>query len=475
MTRRDLLALAAAFQTGPRPRNVLLLMTDQHKPDCLGAYGHPVARTPHLDALAARSVRFRSAYCTNPVCTPSRASLLTGLYTKHHKTWSNATPWPFENRTMAHYFRDAGYMTALVGKMHFVDAQTHGFDYRIDFNDWWQHLGPMAKLFAGELGQRNSGSGLPQIDDLWAEFGDPWKGEREPDGRQGLVHPGRVSKIPEERHFDNFIARESVRFLRNHGRKRPFLLISSLLKPHDPFMPAERFAQMFSPDAMRLPATYGRVNLDTVPKEIRASIARHNATPELADEQQARLRMAMYYANLAQADDCLGQILNALKEQGLEDDTVIIYTSDHGEMLGEHGLWQKFVFYEASVGVPLLIRAPGVAPADCREPVSLVDIVPTINELASIAPVENLDGVSLVPQLKAPGRATGRTVFAEYALQSAGAKWMVRHGRWKYTRYADMEELFDLTADPREMRNLAGETGAVLGEMRQRLAAFRAR
>ena len=153
MKRRDFLragvaALAPALAgvparaQSPRPKNVLLLMSDQHRRDFLGAAGNPIARTPNLDALARSGARFASAYCANPVCTPSRASLLTGLYTHHHQAWSNTTPWPFEHKTAAHYFGAAGYMTALIGKMHFVDAQTHGFDYRLDFNDWFQSLGP---------------------------------------------------------------------------------------------------------------------------------------------------------------------------------------------------------------------------------------------------------------------------------------------------------------------------------------------
>ncbi|MGH9660670.1 MAG: sulfatase-like hydrolase/transferase, partial [Bryobacteraceae bacterium] len=229
MTRKQFLSTTAGAllaQTGSRPKNVLLLMTDQHKPRALGADGDPVARTPHLDGLARSSVRFDSAYCSNPVCVPSRASLLTGLYTRHHGAYNNATPWPFDKKTIAHHFGRAGYMSGLIGKMHFVDPQTHGFDYRLDFNDWYQYLGPKTKLYADELGRPNSGSGMPQIDDLWRDFGDPWPGVRELDGRQGSVHAGRISRIEERDHFDNFVARESVRFLRIHG-KRPFFLVSS--------------------------------------------------------------------------------------------------------------------------------------------------------------------------------------------------------------------------------------------------------
>ena len=171
MTRRELITtglggLAAvsrgigASQSGStRKKNLLILMADQHKPDCLGVAGNPVVKTPNLDALARSGTRFSSTYCANPVCTPSRASILTGLYTHHHQAYNNATPWPFQHKTIANYFGAAGYMSALVGKMHFVDAQTHGFDYRLDFNDWYQYLGPKTKLYADELSRANSGLG----------------------------------------------------------------------------------------------------------------------------------------------------------------------------------------------------------------------------------------------------------------------------------------------------------------------------
>ena len=162
------------------------------------------ARTPNLDALARESVRFDSVYCSNPVCTPSRASLLTGLYTHHHQSWNNTVPLPPEHKTMAHYFGGAGYLTSLIGKMHFVDAQTHGFDYHLDFNDWFQFLGPKTKLYADELSRANSGSGQPQIDDLWRDKGDPWKGTRQLDDREGPVAVGGVSRMPEQDHFRKF-------------------------------------------------------------------------------------------------------------------------------------------------------------------------------------------------------------------------------------------------------------------------------
>src|SRR5579875_667863 len=452
MTRRELLAglatssAAARWSASRRGRssghkNLLIIMADQHKRDCLGIAGDPVARTPNLDAFARSAVRFTRAYCANPVCTPSRASLLTGLYTHHHQTWNNATPWPASHQTIAHYFSRAGYFTGLIGKMHFVDAQTHGFDYKLDFNDWFQFLGPKTKLYADELSRPNSGAGMPEQD-----------------------------------HFESFVARESVRFLRRYGhRDQPFLLICSFLKPHDPFMPAARFANMFRAEDMRLPDTWGQVNLSEVPSEVRRSILHNDPTPELRDPEQARRRIAFYYGNLAQMDDCAGIVLRELKLLGLEDETIVIYTSDHGEMLGEHGLWQKFQFYESSVGVPLMIRVPGISPGICQDPVSQVSILPTVAEFCGVPLPSPLDGDSFADQVLRPDTHRNRLIFAEYNLRTPHAKYMIRSGDYKYTFWThDMPELYNLRNDPQEMINLALRPAykETVGEMKEKLFAW---
>ena len=439
-------------------KNVLLIMSDQHRHEALGIRGDTIAKTPNLDALARSGVCFDHAYCTDPVCVPSRASLFTGLYTHNHKAYNNSTPWPFENKTVAHAFGQAGYMTACIGKMHFVDAQIHGFDYKLDFNDWYQYLGPKTKLRAEEIVYPNSGSGLPQIDDLWRDYGDPWTGVIENDNREGYVAVGRVSPLAEEDHFESFVARESIRFLRNHGTKQPFFLTCSFLKPHDPFMPAERFAGMFHGEEMTLPATWDKVDLSTVPRFVQEQIRYNGATPELLAPDMAKLRIALYYASLAQTDDCIGKVLQALHNLGLDDDTIVLYTADHGEMLGSHGLWQKNLFYDPSAGVPLIVRAPGVTPQDaaCETPVSLVQVFPTLTDLCGVPAPAGLDGSSFADALRNPQERRDVEIFAELDLPGRRAGYMIRAGDFKYCYYVnDMPELYDLQSDPDEMKNLA--------------------
>jgi len=469
MNRREFLSGLAASAVSTvtlrasaarRKPNVLLLMSDQHKRSCMGAYGDSVAHTPNLDRLAAESTRFTAAYCTNPVCTPSRASIMTGLYSHHLEAQNNTTPYSPEHKTVAHHFNAAGYMTGLIGKMHWVDAQSHGFEYRMEFNDWFQYLGPKTQLYADELGERNSGAGLPEIDDLWREGGDPWKGHRHLDGREGSVAVGQVSEISEEDHFEEFVARESLRFLKRFGSgDRPFFLISSFLKPHDPFMPAKRFAEMFRPQDMQLPPSWGKADLTHLPKEVERAIHYNGPTPELRNPDEAKKHIAFYYANLAQMDDCLGRVVQAVHDLHLENDTIICYTSDHGEMLGDLGLWQKFEFYEGSCGIPLLIRIPGRAAAVKDTPVSLVSLCTTLCDLAGVPLIAPNDGKSLRPWLEANATAgTYGPVFAEYGLNSRQPKYMVRDGEWKYTYWVhDIPELYNLRADPMEMHNIAGE------------------
>jgi len=474
VTRREFLTTGAAATAGSlasrggssrspgraadRPPNVLLIMSDQHTRNALGVAGNPVAHTPNLDALARSGVRFDDAYCTFPVCVSSRASLLSGLYTHHHQAYNNAQPWPFHVKTLAHYLGRAGYMTGVIGKMHFVDAQMHGFDYKLDFNDWHQYLGPKTKLVAEEIIDPNSGSGLPQIDDLWRESGDPWTGFIERDNREGYTAVGRISALAEEDHFETFVARESMRFLRNHGKEQPFFLISSFLKPHDPFTPVERFAKMFQAPEMKLPETWGKADLATVPQWVQNRIRYDSACPELRFPEAAKLHIALYYASLAQTDDNVGKLMRALTELGLNENTIVLYTSDHGEMLGEHGMWQKLAFYEPSVGVPLLFRVPGVTPSNarCAAPVSLVQMVPTLLELCGVSIPAGLDGASITRLLREPGAEIDSTVFAELGVKTKRPGSMIRQGRYKYCYYVgDTDELYDLGADPAEMKNLA--------------------
>jgi choline-sulfatase len=467
ITRKQFLASAGAGLTapawasqttassrGPRPKNVLVLMSDQHHPRAMSCLGDPHVRTPNLDALVAGGTSFHSMYCSNPVCGPSRASFLTGLYTHHHRVVHNDVPWRADLQTVAHYFSRAGYLSAIIGKAHFADGQTHGFDYKLDFNEWFQYLGPKTQLYADELPTTNGGCGFPEVFSEW-EKGDPWAPTRK-EASAIYSRTGRPSPMPEEDHQESWVARESVRFIKNYAGKRPLFLIASFLKPHNPFTPPPRFVDPDWQKNMLLPDTYGKVDLASVPEYIRNRIT--NTEPLLKDPGNARLRLAMYNACISYMDHCVGQVMDALKAAGILDDTIVVYTADHGEMRGEHGLWDKFVFYESSAGVPCVVRAPGVttAGAVCQSPVSQVALVATLLDLCGLPVRSGLDEPSLVPFLRDPGREQDRPVYSEFSIGGRSEKYMIRDGDWKYCYYmGDIPELYNLREDPLEMKNLA--------------------
>lgn len=461
-----------AAQPNRRAPNILLLMADQHKPSCLGVEGDTVAHTPNLDRLARESVRFTSAYCTNPVCAPSRASMMTGLYT-HTLHDHMDRPYGPRFETLPVSFGNAGYFTALIGKMHAVDAQLHGFQYQLEFNDWFQAIGPATRLYADELGGPNSGAGQPQIKGLWHRH-DPWKGHRTPDHRLGPVAVGRPSLMPEEQHFEEFVASETVHFLETYAEQdRPFFLVSSFLKPHDPFMPAERFAAMYEPEQMQLSPTWGKAHLDKIPKRVRYEIEHSPFTPELVHPADAKKRTAYYYGNLAQMDECAGKVLDALTRLGLDQNTIVVYTSDHGEMLGDLGLWNKFQFYQGSCGVPLMFRLPGSSPATCETPISLISLYSTMTDLCGVPRAKPNEGASFAHLVRDPASKQGYgPVFSEFSLGNSAAKFMIRDGQWKYTYWVDdMPELYNLSADPQELNNLAldAEYAPKVTELKEKL------
>ena len=211
--------------------------------------------------------------------------------------------------------------------------------------------------------------------------------------------------------------------------------------------PAERFLRPFLQQDMKLPDSWGKVDLATVPRMVRERIQFDWAFPEIRSPEMAKKHLAYYYANLAQADDCIGKLLNALRELDLDRDTIVLYTADHGEMLGCHGLWNKTVFYEPAVGVPLIFRVPRMTPPNARSatPVSLLQIVATLLELCGVPVPSGLDGQSFVSALREPEKTFDNVVFSEDGLGTKDERYMIRKGEYKYCHYInDMPELYNL-------------------------------
>ena len=428
-------------------------MADQLAARALPAYGNAVARTPHLDALAEEGVVFDNAYCNTPLCAPSRASLLTGRLPSAIGVYDNGAELPASIPTLAHYLRARGYFTCLAGKMHFIGPdQLHGFEERLTTDVY--------------------PAGTDWIPD-WSRPLDeplPWYHD------MSSVLEAGISEATLQLDFDEEVGFRSVRKLYDLARDgdgRPFLLVVSFTHPHDPFeMPRAYWKRYDDVDMPRVPL----LRLDEVePHSRRIRVMCGTDTSGVTEEAIRRARHA-YYAAVSYVDDKVGELLRTLELTGLRERTVVVFASDHGEALGERGLWYKMTFFEDSARVPLVFHAPErFAARRVSENVSLVDLLPTLVEFAG-GPVEAadpLDGASLVPLLE--GRERPReSVVGEYLAEGAQAPCvMLRRGALKYIHSpADPDQLYDLSADPLELDNVASgghpELASLAAEARAR-------
>jgi len=423
--------------------NILLIMADQLAGPALPAYGHPVVKTPHLSALAADGVVFENSYCNSPLCAPSRASMLTGQLPSRLGTFDNAAEFPAEHPTMAHYLRSMGYQTSLVGKMHMIGPdQLHGFEERLttdvypsDFGwtpDWTQPSSHRYSWYHNML---------------------------------SVVQAG-LCVTSNQFDFDEEVAFRATRKIFDIVRNpddRPFFLTVSFTHPHDPFAMSQRYWDLYDHAEIDMPA------VEAIPYDQLDAHSRrlyHMCAMDQYRLTEARVRNARhaYYSAVSFIDEKVGQIVQALNAAGLAENTIIIFTSDHGEMLGERGLWYKMNFFEWSARVPLLVHAPNrFAARRVSRNVSLVDLLPTLVDLAANGPPPALaapaDGASLVPLLKGVDSAWDDTVYGEYLAEGAVAPClMVLRDRFKYIySESDPPQLYYLETDPQELTNLAGQ------------------
>ena len=428
-----------------RPPSVLLIMVDQLAASWLPAYGHRVVQAPNLTALARQGVTFDAAYCPSPLCAPSRASLLTGRLPSHTGVYDNAAEMRASLPTVTHRLRAAGYATTLAGKMHFVGPdQLHGFEERVTPDVY--------------------PAGLHWTPDWLAEPGDrlPWYHTMEP-----VLTPG-VSPASMQVDYDDEVRFHAVRALFDHARHRrgdPFFLVASFTSPHDPWELPARYWERYDPADIPPPAVPAIPLAEADPHSRRL---REMCGIDEAGLTEAQIRRARHpnFAAISYVDERIGEVLTALRDSGLEDETIVAFTADHGEMLGERGLWYKMAFFEDAARVPLIVRAPGgLARSGSRvaEPVSLLDLAPTLLDLAGVDPGApgDTDGTSLAPLLRGVG-GRDTPVVGEYLAEGVTAPAvMIRRGPLKYIRCAgDPDLLYDVRADPRELRNLAAEPGS---------------
>ncbi len=411
--------------------NILIIMSDEHAPMYSSVYGHPIVRTPNMERLAAAGATFDAAYCNSPLCTPSRMSFMTGRYVHKIGAWDNATPLRSDSVTWAHRLRSRGYEVALAGKQHFggVD-QLHGFEAQLarDLHAEWNH--PVH---------------------LWDEGIVP---ARQPWQEVYAAGPGRT----EELDVDDLAAERALAYLREPARReRPWALNVSFIAPHFPYIVPQRFWDMYPPEEMDLPRIpEGHLErLHPMAQRLRAMFG----FPQYPDEVVQRARAA-YYALISYFDEKIGQLLDALEETGQTENTVIVHLSDHGDMNGEHGMWRKSNFYEASARVPLQVAWPGRIAGGQRRPevVSLVDVTATLCDIAGDDCELPLDGDSLLPLLTEGDADWKDEAFCEYLAHGTDRPLaMLRRGRFKLNySWGDPVELYDVVADPDEFHDLAG-------------------
>jgi len=437
--------------TGP---NILILMVDQLAgpffPDGPADWLH----APNLKALSARSVRFANAYTASPLCAPARAAFMSGQLPSRTGVYDNAAEFRSDIPTFAHHLRRAGYRTALSGKMHFVGPdQMHGFEERLTTD-----------IYPADFGWTPDYRRPGERIDWWYH-------------NMGSVTGAGVAEITNQLEYDDEVAFHATQKVYDYARAadtRPWMMTVSFTHPHDPYVARRKYWDLYEDCAHLMPQVPTLPFEDQDPHSRRILNASDWHSYTLTEDMVARSRRA-YFANISYVDDKIGQVLAAL--EATRQEAVIVFVSDHGDMLGERGLWFKMTFFEGSARVPLMICAPGLTPGVIGHPVSTLDVMPTLCDLAGVA-LDDIrpwtDGTSLLPL--ATGQGGRRAVPMEYAAEASESPMAgLRKGRWKLILCPlDPDLLFDLEADPQELHNLAplAEHAATLAELKDEARAL---
>ncbi|WP_439579176.1 sulfatase-like hydrolase/transferase [Elioraea sp.] len=431
--------------------NVLFFMSDEHSKRVAGCYGNGIIQTPNIDRLATEGTLFESAYTNCPICVPARASFATGRYVHAIGHWDNAHPYAGVPEGWGHRLLAAGHRCESIGKLHYRSIE--------DANGFGREIMPLHVLEGrGDL-QGMVRRPPPKRPSTAQLAGDAGEGDSSYIGYDRRIRDAAVQWIGE---------------VAAAPPDKPWCLFVSFVCPHFPLVAPPEFFRLYDPARMPMPQLRAPGELPDHPV-VRTLRAVQNYEDHFRDEAHVRLAIAAYYGLVSFLDDNVGQIVQALDAAGLGRDTLVVYTSDHGDNLGARTLWGKSNMYEESVGIPLILRGAGIPRGKrVRTPVSLVDGCQTIVETVGAGPVSDpqLPGRSLVGVARAEDDME-RSAFSEYhAVASVTGIFMVRFGRWKYVHYEGFRpELYDLDADPLETRDLAGDAAhaAAVAEGERRL------
>ncbi len=417
--------------------NILFIMADQLAAQFLPAYGHKLVKTPNLDRLAKSGVVFENAYSSSPLCAPARATIMNGLLPSRTGVYDNAAEFPSAIPTWAHYLRMQGYKTCLSGKMHFVGPdQLHGLEERLTTD-----------IYPADFGWTPDWRLKQERIDWWYH------------NMTSVLQPG-IAEITNQLEYDDEVAFLAARKIYDYARYepgKPFCLMASFTHPHDPYAARAKYWNLYRDEDIDLPRAPAmeRDKLDAHSQRLYDVSAMQDYTVTEADIRAARHG---YYANISYIDDLAGQLLAALEATGQLDNTIVVFTSDHGDFLGERGLWYKMSYLEPSAHIPMIVSAPKHFSARrVKEPVSLTDILPTLVDIAGGKLARTVDGRSLYPLLTGATENSNATAWGEYLAEGTVAPmYMLRRGPWKYIHCpTDPDQLFNLVDDPDEHNNLA--------------------
>ncbi len=397
------------------PTNLLFIMSDQQRGDAMSSEGHGVVKTPRLDELGKEGVRFSHTYCQSPLCVPSRACFMTGRYVHLNRCYSNGTKLPETEYTWAEFLRDEGYTTVAVGK-------THGVDDGLEV-----------------VNVSSAGSFPPGASHY-------------NNNKAGIVHG--TSPAAKEDFYDARIVDAGIEELRRFRKEgKPWALFVGIHAPHPPFYPPKPYDTMYDPSEMEVPP-FKVSDFDTRPDWQRRTF--ESRFSRYTDEDKRQI-ISHYYGMVTMVDAQVGRLLDALDELGMRENTVVVYTADHGDNMGEHGLFAKFAsMYEGEVRIPGIMRLPGALKAGrvVDKPIESIDMVETMLLLMGLEPPEQMQGRDLRPLVEGEESARREFVYSAIA-RGEDRGMMLRTERWKLCHYTDQAgELYDLEKDPGEMRNL---------------------
>ena len=422
-------------------QNILIVMADQLSALALGCYHNPAVRSPNIDQLAAEGVIFDAAYSSSPLCTPARYAFMTGQNISACGGYDNASYMPATMPTFAHYLRLMGYRTCLSGKMHFVGPdQLHGFEDRVTTD-----------IYPADFGWVPDWTNADERIDLWYH-------------NMSSVKQAGVAAITNQLSYDDEVGAQAMRVLYDHARgedERPLCLVTSFIHPHDPYATRQKYWDLYENVDIPLPRVPRPDNQDAHNARLEKVIALDAV--DISDQEIINARRA-YYGNVSYVDEWLGRLRATLDECGMADNTTIIFTSDHGDMLGEFGLWYKMSFREWSNRIPMIVHQPGrFNPARISAPVAQVDLLPTLLDIAEETtgvakpdPIDPLSGRSMIPLCVANAAEDSGFCVSEYLAEGTAAPMlMIRRGPYKYISCStDPEQLYDLDSDPDELVNL---------------------